>query len=98
MVTITVKNGKATLIAKNGKAINLAEVKRNGKNTRFNKFAIKNGKAICTVYALPKFNGKVNLNEIGVSANAHKFDSIENKNIIVSRTYLAKQGKAMLVK
>jgi len=49
------------------------------------------------VWAKPKFNGKVNLVEIGTSANAHKFAKVETKNLIVGQSYIAKQGKKIHV-
>lgn len=94
---LTVKNGKAQITLGNGKDIRLSAISREGKNTRFDKYAVKDGRAICNVYATPGKNYEVILREIGTSAHAHKFANVESKGLIVSKTYLAKQGKTIKV-
>jgi hypothetical protein len=94
---LTVKNGKAQITLGNGKAINIPAISREGIKAKFQKFAVKNGKAIVSVYAQPKANISVNLKEIGTSNNAHKFAGIESAKLIVGKAYIAKQGKAIKV-
>jgi len=94
---LTVRHGKAQITLGNGKTIKLSAISREGKNTKFDKFAVKDGKAICTVYVAPGKNCEAILREVGTSANAHKFAPIESKGLIVNSAYLAKQGKKIKV-
>jgi hypothetical protein len=94
---LSVKNGKAQITLGNGKVVRLSAISRDGKKTKFDKFAVCDSKAIATVYATPGKNYEVALSEIGTSANAHKFANFESKGLIIGKTYLAKQGKTIKV-
>jgi hypothetical protein len=94
MATLVIR-GKNAVIAQGSKVTHLNFVERPDKNTKFNKFAVKNGKAIVTVYATPDKNYEVVLEELKDCENGHRF-AFESKGLI-AKVYLAKQGKTMKV-
>jgi 2-C-methyl-D-erythritol 4-phosphate cytidylyltransferase len=94
MKLIVNKNNTAYIEVDN-RTIALQPEYRLDKNTKFNKYIVRDGKAISTAYAIPNKAQSVTLVHDGTSRNANKFAGITTKNLIVKDSYIAKRGHTM---
>jgi hypothetical protein len=94
MKLIINKNNTA-IIEVNNHTINLNPEYRLDKNTKFNKYIVRTGKAILTAYAIPNKAQSVTLKASGESRNANKFEGMASKSLIVKDSYIAKRGHTM---
>jgi hypothetical protein len=91
-IKLTVNKNNTAILNTGKHEIELSPEYRLDKDTKFNKYLVRDGKAIFKVYAVPNKQQTVILRQIGDSKNAHKFEAIKTDKLIVSDGYLAKTG------
>jgi ribosomal protein L22 len=94
MKLIINKNNTA-IVEVDSHTIKLNPEYRLDKTTKYNKFVVRDGKAIVTAYAVPNKAQSVTLVHDGNSRNANKFSGITTKNLIVKDAYISKRGHTM---
>ena len=95
MLKIIVNKNNTALLSIDNHEVALQPEYRLDKNTRFNKYVIRSGKVILTMYAIPNKAQTTTLKPSGESRNANKYEGITTKNLIVKDSYIAKRGHTM---
>jgi len=95
MLKIIVNKNNTALLSIDNHEVNLQPEYRLDKNTKYNKYVIRSGKTILTVYAIPNKAQTTTLKQSGESRNANKYEGITTKNLIVKDSYIAKRGHTM---
>ena len=93
--TLNINKNNTAALETGSHTIELSPEYRLDKNTKFNKYIVRTGKAILTAYAIPNKAQSVKLAIIGQSRNANKLESVQSKNLIVKTGYIAIKGHTM---
>ena len=95
MLKIIVNKNNTAILQADNREITLQPEYRLDKNTKYNKYIVRDGKAIITAYAIPNKAQSVTLKSTGESRNANKFEGMTSKSLIVKDSYIAKRGHTM---
>jgi hypothetical protein len=95
MLKLIVNKNNTALLVNDKNEMPLNAEYRLDKNTKYNKYIVRSGKAILTVYAVPNKAQSFTLVKSSESRNAIIYDGVNSKNLIIKNAYVAKRGHTM---